>query len=240
EAAQRCIEAAAAADPGTPTAGAALHFAASCLLGLGRIDDALATIAELRTHSRRPAIADFLEAQAELQRSRPAAALALLDGIDDLVDDQGKRLSSGVLPLHRGMALAMLERWKDAAAALSEAVAAGAVQGNLGLLVSALGKARRPIADLAALFDEPIVPVVIDEVPGLSPDDGHIVCRALWERLGATGEVVALVAEVAPSFGLELALEWSIRLRQAGAAENCPLLRLADDESRSPSLRVYA
>src|SRR5439155_1797443 len=141
EAAQRCIEAAAAADPGTPTAGAALHFAASCLLGLGRIDDALAVVTDLRAQSRRAAIADFLEAQAELQRARPQAALALLDGIDDLVDDQGKRLSSGVLPLHRGMALAMLEQWKEAAAALSQAVAAGAVQGNLSLLVTTLGKA---------------------------------------------------------------------------------------------------
>ena len=242
EAAEQCLAAAAAA-PGTTVAASALHFAVSCLLGLGRVDDALAQIAVLRSTAARPAIADFLEAQASLQQGRPARALELLDGIDELVDDQGKRLASGVLPLHRGMALAGLERWQEAADAFAVAVSVHrAVRGNLALLVDALAQARRPIADLAGLMHDDILDLVIDELPRLTADDGNIVCRALWERRGETpgDRLIAAVAGVAPSFGLELAVDWSIRLREVGAARACPLLALSADQRRAPSLRVFA
>ena len=240
EAVIRCLEAADVATD-APVAAAALHFAVSCLLGLGRVDEARAASATLRATSTRPAISDFLDAQAHLQAGEPEAALALLDSIDELEDDNGKRLPNGVLALHRGMALAMADRWQAAADAFVEAVGVhGAVKGNLSLLVDALGKAGRPIADLAAALAPQLLDEVLVEVPDLGPDDANIVCRALWERVGADTRLVRAVAGAAPLMGLELSLEWALRLRAAGVDEPCPLLTLASDERKSPSLRVYA
>jgi tetratricopeptide (TPR) repeat protein len=240
EAVARCLEASeATTDP--PVAAAALLFAVSCLLGLGQIDEARRAITSLRATSTRASISDFLEAQAHLQAGEADAALALLDGIDDLEDDNGKRLPNGVLALHRGMALAMADRWQAAADAFAEAIGVhGAVQGNLGLLVDALGRAGRPIADLAAVLHPELFDAVLLEAPELGPDEANIVCRALWERVGSDARLVAAVAGAAPVMGLELALEWALRLRASGVDDPCTLLALSADDRKSPSLRVYA
>jgi tetratricopeptide (TPR) repeat protein len=170
EATERCLEAA-DLGRGTHIEAAALHFAASCLLGLGQIAEAREAIARLRTVTERQGIADFLEAQAELQTGDGERALTLLRRIDDLVDDRGKRLGSAVLPLHIGMAHAMCGRWTDAADALVTAVVCEhAVPGNLGVLFDAMSRTGRLVSRLDGLFDEANAAAVVTEAGRLAAD----------------------------------------------------------------------
>src|SRR5438105_6747435 len=62
EAAQRFADAA-AAGPDSRVARQALQFEASCLLGLGRLDDAEHVIERLRATARNHSMADFLTGQ---------------------------------------------------------------------------------------------------------------------------------------------------------------------------------
>src|SRR5436190_10326920 len=146
---------------GEPIARAALQFHISCLLGLGRLHDARSAIDDLRRLSTGAAMPDFLEGQLMLQEDQPAKALALFDGIDDLVDDEGLRPGPGVLPVNRATALSLLGRWDEAADELGSAVTVHkAVRGNVEALTETFLHAGRSLDDLA----KALAPVASEDI----------------------------------------------------------------------------
>jgi hypothetical protein len=203
EAAERCLAAAELAVEAADAA-AALHFAASCLLGLGRVDDARDAIARLRTVSQRPAIADFLDGQAALQTGNGARALELFAGIDDLVDDRGKGLGNGVLPLHVGMAHAVLGDWTAASDALIRAVVVeGGIEGTLATLIDTAWRAGRAVSTIPGLFDPAVAAAVVEEAGrlarrGAAPPEVALVAGAIATAAGDEA-AASVVRSIAPS-----------------------------------------
>jgi len=107
--------------PRTPQWLEGTDYLARILLGGGRHDDAVVFLSEqLRTGGADPRYCDWLRAQAVAQLGSPAEALALVDGVDELVDAGGRRLDPGrVLELRALLATLVGERTEEETSAAS-------------------------------------------------------------------------------------------------------------------------
>ena len=222
---------------------AAMAHAAEINILLQRPHEALVWAERLREESPAPDQADLLAAQAEARLGNGAAALALLDGVDD-PNTKYHSYATDFVALLRAEAMAAMGRYDDAVELASATV-------------------RREPDDPAAwrllarlLTDEPSAEVdlaaVVADIPegalhaaggGLveAPIEGaERVAAALWERWPDDTRLLATLATIGHRLPVASALEWSARMRAAGHGEHCPLLGVAASPDRHPRERVRA
>src|SRR5690348_1234509 len=223
--------------------GAAAAALARLLLEQGRHREARVWAQAVRRDVVGSALADVLEASALVQAGDSTAALALLATVDpgSPVGDGFTEIPASLIRLIRGHALYVLGRFQEAT---DEVVAAFGADPFLPDVWAAF-------AALCAETDFDPGPVVatvpedrVTEVLGWldhAPADGiDRIAEALWARFPGQRSLLAFASAFAPYLELSRALEWSARLREAGADDHCPLLTVAAATAAPPLDRARA
>ncbi|HUZ10067.1 MAG TPA: glycosyltransferase [Acidimicrobiales bacterium] len=233
----------------------ALRTVVEALVALGRPEDALDALDELRQVSDRQVLVTLLETNIRRQTGDHVRALELLDTIvGPQFDDDGFEYDESMFAQQRSESLAVLGRHGEAADALLAAMSdKGVLDAHLGTVVEYLQQAGRPLTDLAAaippvnhqLFMAQIlqlIPETADQVLGacVAHAEQHAEAHTEQHGEGTVLAVLATAATVAASLSIERALVWSSCLRARGLGVACPLVAIATDQARSPVDRARA
>lgn len=217
----------------------ALRHGAEALLDTARPADALEWIERLRDAGTKAAMADYLEGIARAALGETDAAIDLLSGIDHVQDDDGFGIPDHVLHLRLAFVYRNAQRWDDATDELL-AMSATGIAPPWGLLTEVTWRAGRNPDEVASEISSLQLTYALGQLLAIEPAAADGVLDALFVRWPHDAAVFACVIELAPRLGLDRALEWSARLRQAGFAEGCPLVTIAADDARAPLDRVQA
>jgi GT2 family glycosyltransferase len=216
----------------------ALVFA---LLSGGRVDEADATLDELRETGKAPLTVAFLEARVHFLRGDYEQALACVGQLPPTATEDGREMLGRnqvadveILSLHR------LGRDAEAAQRLRAILRAGELPVSLAQAADVLRQVGSDVAELAELIPPARlrgVSLAVSEAPDAVADE---LLEALWTRHTGATVLLALAARIAPRLPLPRALEWSWRLRQHGLAARCSLVALAGNPDRTPRERSLA
>ncbi len=224
----------------------ALRTVVDALAALGRTDEALEAIDDLRAASERQVLADLLEANVRRQLGEHERALELLDSLSGpMVDDDGFEYDPSMFAQKRADSLVALGRFSEAADALLAGLSdRGVLDDHLGTLVDYLERAGRPLTDLTRAIPADNLPLFLAQVLQLVPTVADQVLEAAATDAGDGAdvplEVLATAANLAPRLAVDRALVWSSRLRARGLEQACPLVAIAGDPGRTPVDRCRA
>ena len=168
---------------------------------LGRFDEALCRLTELRQLSRSQVAADVAEGRTRLAMGETVEGLAILARIPDRGrDDDGMEYGPHVVAAIRAEALASLGRYGEAADVVLDAVrSAGVLEADVGELVRWLLQANRSPAEItASLSPEDLVPM-LGRVLRQPPPLADVLLDGAWSRFPERLEPLAAAASVAPS-----------------------------------------
>ena len=209
---------------------------------LGRFEEALETVNELRAMSASQIAADIAEGRLRISMGEAEAGLSLLARVPTRGrDDEGMEYATHMLAAMRGEALASLGRFGEAADVVLDAVRSdGVFEADLGELVIWLVRAKRSPTEVAAALDVADLIPVLGRVLRQSPPVADAVLEGIWSRFGDRLEPLAAAGRLGPRLPVARALVWSSRLRQRGLGAACPLVEMANDEDRDPRERLLA
>ena len=209
---------------------------------LGRFEDALEQVEELRRISVSQIAADIAEGRTRIAMGDAEGGLALLARVPPHGrDDDGMEYAAHILSAVRGEALASLGRFSEAADVVLEAVRShGVLEADLGELALWLIKAGRSLSEIVnALSVDDLVPVlgrVLRQPQALA----DVLLEGIWTRFPDRLEPLAAAGRIGPLLPVARALVWSSRLRKAGLEAACPLVAMAKNEDLNPRLRILA
>jgi hypothetical protein len=211
-------------------------------LQLGRHEDALGSIEELRRVSTHQVTADVLEARVRLAQQSFDEVLELTERVPFLdVDDDGNEIGRHQVAALRSRALAALGRPGEAADVLLDPLAShGVLDEPLELLAAYLLAAGRGLTELVDTVRPDVVAVFAGAVPSLPPAQADVVLTALHERYPDRLEPLAIGAGVAERLPVARALWWSAELRRRGLVERCPLVAIAANRALESLVRLRA
>jgi GT2 family glycosyltransferase/tetratricopeptide (TPR) repeat protein len=220
---------------------AVLRSGVEALLKAGRATEALEWIAQLRTHSTRTEVADYFEGEAWAALGHSERALSLWAGLGELVDDDGMTYASQMVSLKRAQALTALDRHGEAVDEQLDAVRAGSPLDEVwtGLRAS-MRAAGRPVESLAGAVDDAHLVTLLGLTLGEDPADADRLGDALWATRPDDPRLLAFAARLGPRLPVLRALEWSVRLRSADLAAECPLVAVAVASDRPVLERLHA
>lgn len=219
---------------------AAISHGIDALFALGQLDEVAAWIAMLKDESTpESAIPRFLEAQLLLRTGSAGDALQILEGIDALETDNGEAMSLERLAAARATACIAVGDWERAVASL---MVAATTTGSpaWAALVEAVTNAGGDLAVVAALASEDQLLEAVGQVQGLQAGVADEFLERLWVRFPGSPRVLGGAVRVAVRLPILRALEWSIRLRNAGTPEFCPLRAITGDDATAPGERLRA
>ena len=209
---------------------------------LGRFDESLAQVDELRRISVNQIAADIAEGRMRIAMGDAEAGLSFLARVPARGrDDDGMEYATHVLAAMRGEALASLGRFGQAADVVLEAVRSdGVLEADLGELATWLVRAERSPAEIGeALHVDDLMPV-LGRVLRQPPTVADAVLDGIWERFPDRLEPLAAAGRLGPRLLVARALVWSSRLRRRGLAGACPLVAMANDATLDPRVRILA
>jgi hypothetical protein len=209
---------------------------------IGRFDEALSRLSELRQLSRSQVAADLAEGRTRLAMGQTVEGLAILARIPSRArDDDGMEYGPHLVAAICGEALASLDRFGEAADVVLNAVRSeGVLEADLAELMRWLLRAGRSPAEItASLRAEDLVPM-LGRVLRQPPPLADVLLDGAWARFPDRLEPLAAAARVAPELPLARALMWSARLRQRGLATSCPLVVIGENKAIDPVVRVRA
>ncbi len=209
---------------------------------LGRFDESLVQVDELRRISVNQIAADIAEGRMRIAMGDAEAGLSLLARVPARGrDDDGMEYATHMLAAMRGEALASLARFGQAADVVLEAVRSdGVLEADLGELATWLVRAERSPAEIGeALHVDDLMPV-LGRVLRQPPAVADAVLDGIWERFPDRLEPLAAAGRLGPRLPVARALVWSSRLRRRGLAGACPLVAMATDAALDPRVRILA
>jgi GT2 family glycosyltransferase len=209
---------------------------------LGRFDESLAQVDELRQISVNQIAADIAEGRMRIAMGEAQAGLSLLARVPARGrDDDGMEYAAHMLAAMRGEALASLGRFGQAADVVLDAVRSdGVLEADLGELATWLERAGRSPGEIGeALSVDDLMPV-LGRVLRQPPPVADAVLEGIWERFPDRLEPLAAAGRLGPRLSVARALVWSSRLRRRGLASACPLVAMAANETLDPRLRILA
>jgi tetratricopeptide (TPR) repeat protein len=219
----RCYERAIAIDGPSGYRRTALTHGFEALMALGRLDEANEWLALLRESSSEASVVPrYLEGLLLFRRGDVAGALDLFEGIDALADDDGTARGADFVAKVKGMAHLANRDWSAALAALMLAATSGGAPA-WGPMAVAAANATGDLGVVAALVSDQTLMAACTEVVTCLPTLAPPFLEALWERFPDDARLLGAAARLGPRLGLGRALDWSARLRAAGAGERCPL-----------------
>jgi GT2 family glycosyltransferase/glycosyltransferase involved in cell wall biosynthesis len=209
---------------------------------LGRFDESLTQVDELRRISVNQIAADIAEGRMRIAMGEAEAGLSLLARVPARGrDDDGMEYAAHMLAAMRGEALASLGRFGQAADVVLDTVRTdGVLEADLGELASWLERASRSAAEIGEALDVDDLMPVLGRVLRQSPPVADAVLEGIWERFPERLEPLAAAGRLAPRLGVARALVWSSRLRRRGLSGACPLVAMATNEAQDPRVRILA
>ncbi len=224
-----------ATDPTTMRLG--MRTAIEAFRVLGRLDEALEQIDELRRCSSNPVTANVLEATIRLQKGEPEVALSLLENIGEReVDDDMFEYHASQFSGMKARALYDLGRYSEASDLLLKTLSEeGVLDAHLGDLIDALERSGRSVDEVASVLRKGRSLVsFMAQLAQLPPEKADGVLEACYVRWGENGdhgvpsEVMATAAIVAKHLSIGRELEWSLRIRDMGIiSQDDPLMERA-------------
>ncbi|MHB1087760.1 MAG: glycosyltransferase [Acidimicrobiales bacterium] len=225
-----------------PFSRTVLTVLVALLTDLGRYDEALEEVLELRKISTNQIAADIAEGRTRIAKGETERGLAILArlptrGRDDDALEHDIHLLTGV----RSNGLASLGRYGEAADLVLDSVRAeGVIKADLGELVGWLVKEGRSPSEIArALSVDDLIPA-LGQMIHLNVAEADAVLEGVYESFPDRLETLAVASRIGPRLALERALVWSSRLRERGLASACPLVAIAGDANVDPRTRVLA
>jgi tetratricopeptide (TPR) repeat protein len=227
------------------TRALALQTLVEALLHTDRLAEANAALDELRTVARadeelsvavaepesrlRLAAGDYARALEVARRAADAAGhdVQVMADRDALNEIEIKSLF-------------FLGRQSEAASRLRDCLRDGHLPLSIPEISDVLEAEGSDLREMVDLFPPPALSALlfaISEAPGTA---AAALMDAVWERYGTQSVVLTFAAEIGARLPVISALDWSMRLRQAGRAEQCTLLALARNEHRTPRERALA
>ncbi|MGC8470685.1 MAG: glycosyltransferase [Acidimicrobiales bacterium] len=227
EAAIDLARAAIAAGPNPAVERLALRTIIGALVRLDRGEDALAAADELRAISRAPLLAELETGRTLLSLGRDEEALEALSRVGEGVDDDGFEYGAHDTAVLRATALSRLDRHGEAADVLLGTITEhGGLDVHVGTLVGCLEDAGRRLTEIAEAVPTTRAVAFLGQLPQLEPEVADRVLEA-WHGVAPSTAVLATATKVAGGLALDRRTVWSSRLRAAGLAHACPLVRLS-------------
>ncbi|WP_432830369.1 tetratricopeptide repeat-containing glycosyltransferase family 2 protein [Dactylosporangium sp. CA-092794] len=218
-----------------------LKILADAYLKVNRLAEAGVTIEQLRAIATTPFTVGEHEvklrfAEGDYERTLELIAQLPESGANDLLYGVGRGRFAG---LHVD-ALSRLDRHREAAHQLREALREGHIPVPVARLAQVLGAADGSLAEVAELLPAASLRGLLFHLAEAPPEAADELLEALWRRYPGEPTVLALAARVGRLVPLIRAMEWSARLRRHGFAERCTLLSLSADRRRTPRERTLA
>ncbi len=205
----------------------ALRTIIAALLGLDRGEDALGAAEELRAISKVPLLADLETGRALVSLGRDEEALEALDRVRPGVDEDGFEYGAHDAAVPKAMALSRLGRHSEAADVLLRTITEhGGLDVHVGTLVKCLEDAGRPLDEIAQAVPGDRAVAFLGQLPQLEAEAADRVLEA-WHEVAPSTAVLAAAARVAADLPLDRRAVWSSRLRAAGLAHACPLVKVS-------------
>ena len=111
---------------------------------------------------------------------------------------------------------------------------------GLTSLLGSLSVPGAPVERVADLIAPDQLGRVRATIGGLAPDVADRFLERLWERYPGDPDLAAALAGAGPTFDVDRALDWSVRLRAHGWAGHCPLLAMVASPDLDPVVRLRA
>jgi tetratricopeptide (TPR) repeat protein len=211
-----------------------LRCGAECLIALERLDEADEWLSALQSLSGSgESMTAYLSATLALRRNDPSAALAALDGVEDVVTGEGINYGDSLANTARAAAYFSQGRWDMTVDSLLKA-ATRSGEPQWAALLTAMHNAGAEVALLANLVEERQLEVAAASLVTVDPTTVDAFLEALWGRFDAHPAMLAAIAFAAPGLSVSRAAHWSARLRAHGMAVLCPLAAIVDAGSRAP------
>jgi GT2 family glycosyltransferase/tetratricopeptide (TPR) repeat protein len=209
---------------------------------LGRFDEALVQVDELRRISISQIAADIAEGRVRISMGDAEAGLSLLARAPLRGrDDDGMEYAAHMLAAMRGEALASLGRFAEAADVVLDVVRSeGVLEADLGEITNWLLRAGRSPSEIGEALDVADLMPVLGRVMRQDPPVADAVLEGIWMRFPDRLEPLAAASRLGPRLIVARALVWSSRLRQRGLGGACPLVAMVNDQDLDPRVRILA
>jgi len=218
---------------------AALNHGIEALLALGRTAEAEEWIERLRAcSSESSAVLRFFDGQSRLRRGDVEGALECLNGIHTMHTDDGTSTGLEIVATTRARAQMAHGDWSDAVDSLMVAADASGRPQWRDLIV-AVSRAGADLDIVVGLVTKESLAEATSAVLSLPPPVGDDFLERLWTA-GPDPRILGAAARLAPWLVVSRSLQWSARLRQAGAPHHCPLRAQVGSAALAPAVRLRA
>jgi tetratricopeptide (TPR) repeat protein/GT2 family glycosyltransferase len=235
-----CYERVIALDAPVRYRRAALTHGFEAHLADNRFDEAEEWLALLRDASTEANVVPrYFEGLLLFRRGDVEGALERLVGIETLADDEGTERGPEFVAKVRGMAHLAKGEWEPALESFLLVATSGgdppwgpmAVAATMTSTdLSAVTAFVTPANLLAACAE------IVSSLPFLAP----AFLEPLWERFPGDARLLGAAARLGPRISVGRALDWSARLRAAGAPERCPLRAIVAEPAAPAAERLRA
>jgi tetratricopeptide (TPR) repeat protein len=244
EAINGCKEALVCADD-PRTRVMALQTFVESLVHMGRTAEANTALDELRSEAAIDPAFAYATAEPEgrlrLAERDYALALSVVRAVpEDIRHDEHSLADEDSLCEIEIKSLYFLQRPHEAAQLLRDCLRDGHLPLTVPEIADALEADGSGLAEVVDLFpDNALCKLLlgINEAPGPHATE---LLEAVWNHYGADSRVLTFAAEFGTKLPVLNALNWSVRLRNAGRADQCTLLALAANHHRTPRERALA
>jgi len=218
----------------------ALTHGFESLMLLDRLDEAeewLGLLREACTESS--PIPRYMEGMLCFRRGDLGAALELFKGIEILADDDGTARGADFLAKVRGMAHLANGDWAEALECLTMVATSGSAPPWGPMAVAAAAAGTDVSVVTAFVTDDALLSACAEVVSSVAPLAPAFL-EELWARFPGDPRLLGAAARLGAQFSVGRALDWSARLRSAGAAERCPLRAIVAAPDAAPAERLRA
>ncbi|HET9059466.1 MAG TPA: glycosyltransferase [Acidimicrobiales bacterium] len=233
---ERAVEAALAG----VTRRASLMFSAQNLIALERFNEAIEIAQQLAAMSEQTGVAKYMEGVALRRLGRTEEAIAVLEEIDTVSNEDGFIYPPAMLEAELSSAYLDAGRTEQAADHLAALFESAPQVNNVQALIKVFAATGRTLDQVVAAMPEDRLERVAAALLIVEPSLADPVAEALFKRFGPKAPVLAAAIKFAPMVQTDRALEWSHRLRAIGMAGPCPLVAQAQIEVLDVKSRVRA
>lgn len=203
---------------------------AQAALSVARYEETLQWADDLSTVSHFQDTPKYFKGIALTALGRWEECLELLEGVTTMRDDDGVVFPLYIVQINRATCYAQTGRWEKAADEITLVATEDSHNEAIWPLVAeSYWHAGRDINELMKKIPAKHMNAIFGQVVSAAPPAADMMLEALFDDIERRASVLALAVRVAPSLDMERAAIWSVRLREVGHEEHCPLIAKANN-----------
>ncbi|MFD0485474.1 glycosyltransferase family 2 protein [Kineococcus sp. GCM10028916] len=218
----------------------AAHPAVFCAIRIGDLDVGHEWLAFLRTAGEGEQICRTIEGRLLMAAGDYDRAASLLETITDDVNFEGIAVSRSGAVDDLVQCLWAQEKFQDALDVLIPHVAGGQSTLEAGFVVAVAHSVPGGLDLLARAVPEDLVKSFVGQIAAEYSLLGEAFLDAMWCAERNPTLVLAAISRYGAGLPVERAVTWSVRLRESGLAEHCPLRLIFADDERPLTDRVVS